>query len=267
MIELNPGDRLKFIGCEVLYREACSLAACCPHQVDVEFLRKGLHDLPTAEMRGDLQRVIDAAEAPGAQGDRPYKAILLGYARCSDGVVGLQARSIPLVIPKAHDCITLFFGSRQAYQEYFDAHVGTYFQTSGWVERNNPRIPGRQGVNDRLGLGRSLAELTEQYGADNAQFILETLGDGLQNYRRACYLQMGTMDEAELIAAAQKRAAERGWEFELRRGDWALLRRLFEGPWDDDFLVVPPGAAIAARNNAEILGLNGPLKMGGVPCK
>jgi hypothetical protein len=200
--------------------------------------------------------VIDVAA--GAQGDRPYKAILLGYARCSDGVVGLQARSIPLVIPKAHDCITLFFGSRRAYQEYFDAHVGTYFHTSGWVERNNPRIPGRQGVNDRLGLGRSLAELTEQYGAENAQFILETLGDGLQNYRRVCYIEMGTLDESELIRTSQARAAERGWEFERRRGDWSLLRKLFEGPWDEDFLIVPPGATIAPRNDGEILGLGGP---------
>jgi hypothetical protein len=257
MIELTPGDRLKFIGCEVLYREACSLAATSRHQVDVEFQRKGLHDLPTAEMLADLQRVIDAAEAASAQSDRPYRAILLGYARCSDGVVGLAARSIPLIIPKAHDCITLFFGSRRAYQEYFDAHVGTYFHTSGWMERNNPRIPGRQGVNDRLGLGRSLAELTEQYGAENAQFILETLGDGLQNYRRACYIEMGTTDESDLIRASQARAAERGWEFERRQGDWSLLKRLFEGPWDDDFLVVPAGARIAPRNDSEILGLEG----------
>jgi hypothetical protein len=254
-LEVSAGDRLKFIGCEVLYREACCLAAASRHQVDVEFLPKGLHDLPTAEMRGDLQRVIDAA---AGRGERPYKAILLGYARCSDGVVGLKARSVPLVIPKAHDCITLFFGSRRAYQEYFDCHVGTYFHTSGWLERNNPRIPGRQGINDRLGLGSSLAELSAKYGADNAQYILETLGDGLQNYRRVCYIEMGTLDEAPLIRDSQQRARERGWEFENRRGDWSLLRRLFEGPWAEDFLVVPPGGSMAARNDGEILGLAGP---------
>ncbi len=35
--------RLKFIGCEIIYREACWLAATSPELVDVEFLRKGLH--------------------------------------------------------------------------------------------------------------------------------------------------------------------------------------------------------------------------------
>ena len=30
--------RLKFIGCEIIYREACALAASAPHRIDVEFL-------------------------------------------------------------------------------------------------------------------------------------------------------------------------------------------------------------------------------------
>jgi hypothetical protein len=33
-----------------------------------------------------------------------------------------------------------------------------------------------------------------------------------------------------------------------------LLSRLFNGPWDDDFLVVPPGGRIVARNDEMILG-------------
>ena len=43
-----------------------------------------------------------------------YEAILLGYGLCSNGLVGLTARSIPLVIP-VHDCITLFLGSKEQY--------------------------------------------------------------------------------------------------------------------------------------------------------
>jgi hypothetical protein len=249
MFKLDPGSKLKFIGCEVLYREACSLAASSGHQVDVELLRKGLHDLTTEAMRTELQRAVDAAQSD-------YQAILLGYARCSDGVVGLTARSIPMIIPKAHDCITLFFGSRRAYQEYFDANVGTYFHTSGWLERSDPHVPGGQGIHDRLGLGKSLEELTALYGADNAEYIFQTLGDGLGNYRRVCYIEMGTMDEVDLIKTSQAQAAQRGWEFERRRGDWSLLKRLFEGPWEGDFLVVQPGQSISARNDAEILGLS-----------
>ena len=42
-----------------------------------------------------------------------YEAILFGYALCGNGLLGLTAFTVPLVIPRAHDCITLLLGSRQ----------------------------------------------------------------------------------------------------------------------------------------------------------
>ena len=158
--------RLKFIGCEVIYREACFLTAMTPHRVDVEFLKKGLHDLETHDMLAKVQSVVDEADRCGE-----YEAILLGYGRCNDGVVGLQAREIPLVIPKAHDCITFFFGSRQAYQAYFDAHPGTYYKTSGWMEREGAwegqegyakPAYGQEGVIANLGLAQSHEAMIEK---------------------------------------------------------------------------------------------------------
>ena len=47
--------RFKLISCEVLYREMCGAVANSPHQVDVEFLPKGLHDSGCASMRKRLQ--------------------------------------------------------------------------------------------------------------------------------------------------------------------------------------------------------------------
>ncbi|HUJ75543.1 MAG TPA: hypothetical protein VL359_11820, partial [bacterium] len=56
----GPANRRKFIGCEIIYREACWLAATSPHLVDVEFLRKGLHDLETQDMVSRVQAAVDA---------------------------------------------------------------------------------------------------------------------------------------------------------------------------------------------------------------
>ena len=36
------------------------------------------------------------------------------------------------------------------------------------------------------------------------------------------------------LAAGQQFAREKGWTFEIRPGDWTLLRKLFEARWDDD---------------------------------
>ncbi len=254
-MKLNAGERVKFISCEIIFREACKLAAMSPLRVDVEFHPKGLHDLVTADMRARLQRAIDATDAEGR-----HQAVLLGYARCNDGVVGLTARSAPLVIPKAHDCITFFFGSRACYQGYFDAYPGTYFHTTGWRERNDSPVPGgaEGGVMSQLGLAMTHEQLVAKYGQDNADYIRETMGNWTDNYSRLCYLEMGVIDERTHVAASRAEAERRGWEFERRDGDWSLLERLFSGEWDDDFLIVPPGEAIAPRNDAEVLGLAEP---------
>jgi hypothetical protein len=245
----------KFIGCEIIYREACWLAATSPEMVDVEFLRKGLHDLETPDMVARVQGAIDAVD-PYAE----YEAILLGYARCNDGLVGVTARDIPLVIPRAHDCITFFFGSRPAYRAYFDEHPGTYYLTSGWSERNleegvdyaRPAY-GKQGVMGKLGLTETYEQMVEKYGKENADFLSGMLGDWRRNYTRYLYLTMGVCDESQLLASAREEAARLGWEFEQRQGNMSLLSRLINGPWDDDFLVVPPGRRIAARNDEAIL--------------
>jgi len=249
-MKLSDGEKVKFIGCEIIHREACYLAARSRLQVDVAFQRKGLHDLPTGQMLAALRQTVDAAAAEGR-----YKAILLGYARCNDGLVGLRAPAIPLVIPKAHDCITLFLGSRRAYREYFDACPGTYFHTTGWIERNDPDVPGQLGVMARLGLSDSYEQMVAKYGADTAEYVRRMLGDWRAIYSRLCYIRMGVTDEHNLIERSRAEAAEHGWQFELRQGDLSLLERLFDGCWDDDFLIVPPHKAVEARNDEEVLGL------------
>jgi hypothetical protein len=245
--------KFKFIGCEIIYREACWLAATSHHRVDVEFLQKGLHDLETASMVARVQAAVDAVD-PAAG----YEAILLGYARCNDGLVGVTARSIPLVIPRAHDCITLFFGSRQAYQEYFNQHPGTYYMTTGWSERNvagdySRPAYGQQGVMGKLGLTQSREELVAKFGEEEADFIAEMMGGWMKNYTKFLFLKMGVGPEESQIAATQAEATRRGWEFELRDGDWSLLRRLFEGAWDEDFIQVAPGQKVVARNDERVL--------------
>ena len=249
-MKMEITEKLKFIGCEIIYREACRLAAESPYRIDLEFLPKGLHNLPTAEMRSRLQAVVDSVGP-----EKGYKAILLGYARCNNGLARLAARAVPLVIPKAHDCITFFFGGRAAYKEYFDAQPGTYFLTTGWCERDNPEVEGSRDVMDQLGLSMTYDEMVEKYGKENADYIRETLGDGLKNYSRLCYIEMGVGDEGVFVKSARQFADEKGWTFEQRPGDWSLFEKLFYGKWDGDFLVVQPGKTIAARNDDEVLGL------------
>jgi hypothetical protein len=248
MSDATPPKHLKLIGCEIVYREVCHLVARSPNLVDVEFLPKGLHDIETERMRARLQERIDAVPA-----DR-YEAILLAYARCNDGLVDVRARDLPLVLPRAHDCVTLFFGDRHRYREYFDAHPGTYYYTSGWFERNRATEEG--GVMKQLGLGRSYEQYVAEYGEENAKFIMEMTGGWTANYTQITYIDMGVAEHLGYRDRARQLAHERGWTFDPVTGDLGLLSRLINGPWDpQEFLIVTPTRRITARNDHYVLGV------------
>lgn len=233
--------RLKVIGCDVMFREICHLAAHSSNQVDIEFLPKGLHDLKSAQMRARLQERVDASSTG------EYEAIGMAYALCGNGLVGLEARSIPLVVPRAHDCIALFLGGRQRYQEYFDSHAGVYFKTSGWIERGTA-------ASQLTGYGLDMAELVAKYGEENAQYLYDELNRYKKTYGKLTYIEMGIEPDDRFEKQTRSDAAERGWEFEKLSGDLSLLRRLVDGDWNEDsFVVVPPGRRIAATYDQRIL--------------
>src|ERR1019366_7196536 len=133
----------------------CAAVARSPHQVDVEFLPKGLHHLGGPAMRARLQEAADRVDP--AQ----YEAVLLGYALCGNGIAGLESRTLPLVIPRAHDCIVLLMGGRHRYRSYFENHPGTFFRSTGWLERGQEL--------DQAAL------LIARYGEDNGRYLVEQL--------------------------------------------------------------------------------------------
>jgi len=241
--------RLKLIACEILYREFCWAVSRSPNQVDIEFLPKGLHDMGQERMASHLTETLQRVDEAG------YDAVLFGYGLCSNGLVGLTARSVPLVVPRAHDCITLFLGSKERYLDYFESHRGVYFKTSGWLERGqNLEQLGGQTIQERTGMGQTYEELAAKYGEDNAKFLYAQLSDMTRNYRQFTYIEMGLEPDGRFERTARQQAEEQGWEFEKVQGDLDLIRRLVDGPWDDaDFLVVPPGSRLAVRFDDSII--------------
>ncbi len=241
--------RFHVIACEVLHREMCYCAATSKNIIDLRFITQGLHDQGSEKMAARLQEEVDAVD-----GGR-YEAVLLAYGLCNNGIVGLTARDIPIVVPRAHDCMTFFFGSHEKYQEYFDRCPGTYFATTGWLERDTANL---EDVSDerrrQLGCDRSYEDYVAQYGEENAKYIMETLGDTLKNYDRYAYIDMGIREDLGYDAETAQNAEERGWTFERIEGDLALARKLVDGVWDDgQFLVVQPGETILAAHDGRIV--------------
>ncbi|AQT67500.1 hypothetical protein STSP2_00648 [Anaerohalosphaera lusitana] len=225
--------RLKFIVCKVLQREAYWCAARSHNQVDVVLMPQGLHDTPD-KLREELGKELVKTE--DVQG-RKYDASLLGYGLCSNGVLGLSCE-IPLVVPRAHDCITLLLGSKERYQEYFDGRKGIYWYSPGWVESNCQPSKSRY--------DRTLQEYTDKYGEDNAAYLMEMEQNWMKEYEWATYVGWELTDGEQSYKDYTKEAAEfLGWKYDELIGKSLLVQKLVDGDWDKDkFLTVQPGQKV-----------------------
>lgn len=231
--------RLQLIACKVLQREAYLCAARSPNIVDIVFLEQGLHNTPD-KLRERVRHALTRTQ--DIQGNR-FDASLLGYGLCSNGIVGLSAE-IPIVVPRAHDCITLLLGSKEKYKKYFDAHPGTYWYSPGWIEFGDTPGPERH--------EKKLREYEEKYGADNAQYLMEAERAWLEDYRRTTYIDW-QMPHTDHYKDHTRKAAEfLELEYDEFPGASDLFQRFLDGKWnEEDFLVVPPGKKIADDVNSD----------------
>ena len=244
--------RLKLISCEVLFRELCATVARSRHEIDLEFLPKGLHDLGGRRMRGLIQERIDAVPP-----DR-YQAVLLGYGLCGNGALGLAARRIPLVAVRAHDCIAMLMGSSERYQTYFAEHSGVYFRSPGWLERgeNTDQLTLEESRR-RSGTGQTKEQLIEKYGEDDGLYLWKELTSYSAAYRQLTYIRTGVEPDGTLEASARREAAERGWQFDAVDGSLRIFKHLVDAEWNGpEFLVVPPGHSIRACYDGAIMGID-----------
>ena len=226
--------RYKLVTCKVMQREAYLCASGSKNIIDIVLMPQGLHDTPDI-LRSEVQRQLDTTtDASG----KPYDAILLGYCLCSNGITDLHS-DIPVVVTRGHDCMTLLLGSRHKYQDYFDTHKGIYWYSIGWIEQCNAPMPGKERFETIL------AQYTEKYGEDNAQYLMEMEQGWIKEYQRAVFIDWGLPGSDKAKAYTRECAAYLGWEYDEIKGSDELMKRLIEGDWDnEDFLVVQPGQTI-----------------------
>ena len=193
----------------------------------------GLHETPV-ELTREVQKTIDKASDSG-----DYSRIILGYGICGKGTEGLKARKIPLVIPQAHDCITLFLGSNTAYKEQFNKCPGTYYFTAGWFDEN-------PNYEQSLRIGLNVEKFGKTYKAEDLKIIEQFLAGWQKNYSRAVFVTSAeNKDDARYRQITKGIAEKYGWKYEELLGSTRLLEKLLVAQKsDEEILVVQPGSSL-----------------------
>ncbi len=234
---------LKIIACDVFTREVCYCVAKSPHVVDLEFTPKGAHNDPDV-LRKMLQEKIEAAHAS----ERKYDAIGLCFGICGNTTIGIVSPGTPLIIPRAHDCCTLYLGSKERFKELFENRPSTPFSSVGYIEHGGDYVREADSVRQQLGLDRSYDEFVTKYGEDNAKYLWETLHPNniSQEQDEVVFIEIPEIDGSSHADECRQKAQAEGMKFEKLEGSLELIRKLVFGEWNEqDFLAIKEGEAIA----------------------
>lgn len=231
------------VACRVLEHEVAALAGRSSHIVRHESFEMGLHDQPLT-LRTKLAGAIARAEA-----DPAVEAIVLVYGLCGLALVDLAPLRCPLVVARAHDCLTLFLGSKERYAETMRREPGTYWYAPGW--NREKRVPGP----DREANLR--AKYAERFDAEEVNALLDMERESFALHTTAGYTDLRMPGDDVQSDYAKSCAQSLGWKFVTHPGDRTLLHDLLHGPWDDRrFLVVPPGRRITHSPDENIVKLS-----------
>ena len=241
--------RLQLIACRVFERELGALVGAAQSEVTIRYLDIGLHEKPTAQLHDTLQAAIDETPA-----DR-FDAVGVAYGLCNRGLLGVQARALPVAVPRAHDCIGLLLGGNAGYLAQLAAHPGSYFQSPGWVEHlPASRSVLAQSVPVGDGVTMTETELIARYGEENARYLLEQYAGAAAAERRLVYIATPVPGTERWEREAANMARRHGWGFERRPGDLDWLRRLLDGEWrDEEFLVLQPGERVGPSYDGRLI--------------
>jgi hypothetical protein len=204
---------IKVIACRVMEDEILNVTG---KEHDISFIQYDYHDYPE-RLRTKIQDEIDRAV--------DYRYIILCFGLCGGATDGIRANSCPVIIPKTDDCISLFLGSKEKYDQLRKREGGTFFLTQGWIKYGNDALKDYQKWQIR-------------YGEQKASWLIKEI---YKAYTRVSLIKHSFTDTTSCSLYAEQLATFLGISMDTLLGDLDMFRRLFSNEWDDDFIQLQPG--------------------------
>ncbi|MFO7610958.1 MAG: DUF1638 domain-containing protein [Clostridia bacterium] len=232
--------KYKLICCDVLEMEASLCIKKSDAVIDVEYTEKAAHEKPH-DLRDRIQAAIDRATG--------YDAVLLGFGLCGNSLDGLKAGDSPVVAPRAHDCCTIFLGSRQRFNQLFSGRESMSWGCTGYCRKDGDYLR-KSDTGKQMGLDRTYDEFVDEYGEENARFIWETIHPQ-NDADEVLFINIPETYDPAVYMDFEREMGMAGKKINIEKGSMELIMKMTDGKWDDDFIVIPPGNGIAAVYDKE----------------
>ena len=202
------------IACSMLEDEVREAMRQTGRNLPVLWIDRGLHEHPE-KLREELRVRIDSSN--------DADVIMLTFALCGNALAGIGSNRATLVLPKFDDCIHILTSGEHGSRGEVDCR--TLYYTGGWLK------------SDRF-IGKDFESCVARYGPKKAGYIYNAM---LKNYRCMQLLDTQSYDMQQYRGMAADTAARLGLAYSEGPGSIRILKKLFLGEWDDEFLIAQPG--------------------------
>lgn len=220
--------RIKVIACEVMQAEIEKLMPI-PER-DFEFVSMDFHLYPQ-KLKVELQRLIDASQN--------YRKIILAFGLCGGAANGLISKTSELIIPRVHDCISIFMCSDTCRACDFQSEIGTFYLSNGWMITEKSILSDYRRIYDR-------------FGEKKARRMLEKMYDG---YKKVLFIETSAEPKDEVIEQSREIAKLFEAEYQTVKGEIGFIEKIITGPWDEaNFITLLPMQEISEADFSKNAG-------------
>ncbi|HHU31586.1 MAG: DUF1638 domain-containing protein [Zhaonellaceae bacterium] len=204
----------KFFCCEIFKDILEGLTL--PDDLKTSFVRKELHRSPE-KLHAEIQQLLNETNG--------YELIILGFGLCGNALNDIKTTNCPVIMPRIHDCVPVFLGSKAKYETLHKENMRTFYYVSSMDMV-------------REDYERSLAK----YGLNKSKRLFAAM---FKNYNRFLYIHTNNSRNNKAYEEVQNFASIVELPCDEIKGSLDYLEKLINGPWDkEQFITIPPFSTI-----------------------
>gem|GEM_PF-480958 len=213
-VKLVMNMKIKILSCRIFepYLQKILKEITLDYSYDIEYFEIDRHNYPKKfhqVLQTKIDEIVDA------------DMIMLLYGICGNVTTALQAKHCKIAIPKVHDCATLLLGSKQRFLEVFEGRLSNPWSCAA-------HDMGADGGHIYFE-GSTFQSLVEQYGEDNANYLMKLLDHG---EKQKLYISLGLEEDQKRIASFEE-------DIEVVEGNYDYLKAILTLDFQDVLILEP----------------------------